>query len=198
MLIVTVVIPLVEMMRSFPLREIVHYLLGRGKVTVTRGRVNARFLLLDERGIYMERKEFGEKLVTLPLLINGILFTLTIVLLQNLLGAGSLNVWQTISLILFAIALPCLAGYAYVIYAIQAAKVDPQAKGKTFLLLQYIGVATDLLGIWANITSSSRIAGLVFLVVSIVAFVICSITYNHIAEIHTEAYPQKEPPQKQK
>ena len=146
----------------------------------------------------MERKEFGEKLVTLPLLINGILFTLTIVLLQNLLAAGSLNMWQTISLILFAIALPCLAGYAYIIYAIQAAKVDPQAKGKTFLLLQYIGVATDLLGIWANITNGSWIAGLIFFVASIVAFVICSITYNHIVEIHTEVYPQKEPPQKQK
>lgn len=156
------------------------------------------YCLMNEEGIDMERKEFGEKLVTLPLLINGILFTLTIVLLQNLLGAGSLNVWQTISLILFAIALPCLAGYALVIYAIQAAKVDPQAKGKTFLLLQYIGIATDLLGIWANITNSSWIAGLSFFVVFIVVFVICSITYNHIVEIHTEVYPQKEPPQKQK
>jgi len=153
---------------------------------------------MNEEGMNMERKEFGEKLVTLPLLINGILFTLTIVLLQNLLAAGSLNMWQTISLILFAIALPCLAGYAYIIYAIQAAKVDPQAKGKTFLLLQYIGVATDLLGIWANITNGSWIAGLIFFVASIVAFVICSITYNHIVEIHTEVYPQKEPPQKQK
>jgi len=153
---------------------------------------------MNEEGMNMERKEFGEKLVTLPLLINGILFTLTIVLLQNLLAAGSLNMWQTISLILFAIALPCLAGYAYIIYAIQAAKVDPQAKGKTFLLLQYIGVTTDLLGIWANITNGSWIAGLIFFVASIVAFVICSITYNHIVEIHTEVYPQKEPPQKQK
>jgi hypothetical protein len=33
-------------------------------------------------------------------------------LLQNLLGAGTLNVWQTISLILFVIALPCLAEVA--------------------------------------------------------------------------------------
>ena len=156
------------------------------------------YCLMNEEGINMERKEFGEKLVTLPLLINGILFTLTIVLLQNLLGAGSLNVWQTISLILFAIALPCLAGYALVIYAIYAAKVDPQAKGKIFLLLQYIGIATDLLGIWANITNSSWIAGLIFFVASAVALVICATTYNHIVEIHAEVYPQKEPPQKQK
>jgi hypothetical protein len=149
------------------------------------------YCLTREGGVNMERKGFGEKLVTLPLLINGVLFTLTIVLLQNLLGAGNLNVWQTISLILFVIALPCLAGYAYIIYAIQAAKVDPQAKGKTFLLLQYIGIATDLLGIWANITNSSWIAGLIFFVVSIVAFVICSITYNHIVEILIEPIHRK-------
>ena len=31
-----------------------------------------------------ERREFGEKLIALPLLINGVLFTVTIVLLHNL------------------------------------------------------------------------------------------------------------------
>lgn len=139
----------------------------------------------------MERKEFEDKRVILPLLINGVLFTLTVVLLQNLLGAGSLTVLQTISLILFVIALPCLAGYAFVIYAISAAKVDPQAKGKTFLLLQYIGLAADFLGIVANITNSSWVAGTVFFVASAVALVISLTTYNHIVEIHTRVYPQK-------
>lgn len=146
----------------------------------------------------MEHKEFEEKIVTLPLLINGVLFTLTLVLLQNLLGASSLNAWQTASLISFTLALPCLAGYAYIIYSIQAAKVDPQAKGKLFLLLQYVGVTADLVGIWANITNSSWIAGLVFFLASIIVFVICARTYNHIVVVHTEVYSQVEPPLKQK
>ncbi len=147
----------------------------------------------------MEQKEFGEKLVTLPLLINGILFTLTIVLLQNLLGASSLSVWQITSLTLFAIALPCLGGYGFVIYAIQAAKVAPQGRGKIFLLLQYVGLVTDLLGICASITNSSKVAGFIFLISSLVTLlIICTRTYSHIVELHEEIYSQKKLPQKQR
>lgn len=139
----------------------------------------------------MEQKEFGEQLVTLPLLINGVLFTISLVILQNLLGASTLAPWQTASLILFAIGLPCLAGYAFVIFAIRAAKVDPQKRTKKFIWLQNIGLIADLSGIWASFMNSSKVAGLIFLGVSLVTLVICAITYNHINDLHISIYGKK-------
>lgn len=139
----------------------------------------------------MERREFRERLVTLPLIVNGALFTLSIVILQNLLTSNNLSAWQLASLISFAVALPCLAGYAYIIFFIQSARVDPQARGKVFLWLQPIGIISDVLGILASLMNVSWVAGIAFLVTSIAVLVICLRTQNHIVELHNEVYPEE-------
>lgn len=136
----------------------------------------------------MEQKQPGEIMLELPAKISGILSSLIIITLPTLLGMSNLTIWQFISLASFAIALPCLGGYTLIMYEIQAYKVDPQAKGKTFLFLQYAGLITAIIGIGAIVTNSSWIAGLISALCIIIAIFVCGQTLTHIAEIYTKRY----------
>jgi hypothetical protein len=94
-----------------------------------------------------ERKNFLEKIAGFPLILNGALFAITLVILQNLLSAGKLDTAQLFSLVLFVIALPLLAGFAYIDYMMLAAKVEAfKGNRDPALIIEYVGIAADLAG----------------------------------------------------
>ena len=141
---------------------------------------------------------YEEKIAKIPLLINGIFLTVALVLVQPLFTAPSLDVLQVLVLILFAIALLSVGGYAFIVYNALAAKVDPfKNKGSVSLSLQYIGLIAGILGIALIIWNTSWIAGGVFVITFFIVLLICAKAMNRITLIQKQAYPTPPPTQQQ-
>jgi len=121
--------------------------------------------------------------------LNGALFAITLVILQNLLSAGKLDTTQLFSLVLFVIALPLLAGFAYIDYMMLAAKVDAfKGNGDPALIIEYVGIVTDLAGITAAIWNVSWEVATGFVLMCIIAFFITARTYDRITQLHDIVY----------
>jgi hypothetical protein len=89
-----------------------------------------------------EKRSFEEKIAGFPLILNGALFAITLVILQTLLSTVMLDTAQLISLIGFVIAIPLLAGFAFINYMTLAAKVDPFIGNKdAAIIIEYVGVS---------------------------------------------------------
>lgn len=131
----------------------------------------------------MEDKQTQDLRLSFPLVLSGVLFAMAGVLLQNLLGPDPRSPLQEVSLCFLVSSLPCLAGFAGIIYQVRIYQVDPQVKGKGFLWLYALGVILAFTGIALDIFAASIIAGTVFSVFSIGAASLSFRTLIHISDL---------------
>ncbi len=136
-----------------------------------------------------EKRSFEEKIAGFPLILNGALFAITLVILQTLLSTAMLDIAQLISLIGFVIAIPLLAGFAFINYMTLAAKVDPFTGNKdAAIIIEYVGVLADLVGITAAIWNTSWEVAVGFILVCLLTFLIMAKTYERITKLHDMIY----------
>jgi hypothetical protein len=136
-----------------------------------------------------EKRSFEEKIAGYPLIMNGALFAITLVILQNLLSAGRLDTPQFVSLICFVIAIPLLAGFAVIDYMALSAKVDPFTGNRdAAIIIEYVGILFDLAGITAAIWNMSWEVAVGFILVCILTFLITARIYDRITKLYFMIY----------
>jgi len=116
--------------------------------------------------------------MSFPLLITGVLFTLDLVFIQNLVQNDGPTGWRLVALIFFAVSLPCLAANAFVIHRMRSTKTVLPGKARLFLVFQLLGYIASIVGVWANVTAVSWWIGLIFALVSVAAAAMCIYALN--------------------
>ncbi len=136
-----------------------------------------------------EKRSFEEKIAGFPLIMNGALFAITLVILQNLLSVGKLDFPQLVSLICFVIAILLLAGFAFIDYMALAAKVDPFTGNRdAAIIIEYVGIFADLAGITAAIWNMSWEGAIGFILMCVLTCLITAKAYDRITKLHHMIY----------
>lgn len=112
--------------------------------------------------------------MSFPLLISGVLFALDLVFIQNLVQESSLAGWRIAALMLFAIALPCLAANALIMHRMRSMKTALSGKAQFFWIFQVVGYITSIAGVGASIAAASWWIGVIFVVVTLAAAIVCA------------------------
>ncbi len=137
---------------------------------------------MDQKQL-QEQQELWENRMSLPIQISGVLFALDLIFLQNLVQTSSLTGWKTCSLLLFAIALPCLATNVLIMSWMRTTKTVLPGKARLFLVIQVAGYLASLAGVWASIMDVSWWIGFLFVVVAICVASFCAKTYQDLERI---------------
>ncbi len=137
---------------------------------------------MDQKQLQEQQELWGNRM-SLPIQISGVLFALDLIFLQNLVQTGSLTGWRTSSLLLFAIALPCLATNVLIMSWMRTTKTVLPGKARLFLVIQVAGYLASLAGVWASIMDASWWIGLLFVVVAICVASFCAKAHQDLERI---------------
>ena len=135
------------------------------------------------------QQEFWENQISLPVQVNGVLFAIDLIFIQNLVQDSSLIGWKMSSLLLFAIALPCLAANVFTSHSMRIAKTVLPGKSRSFQIIQLAGYLASLGGVWTSIMDVSVWIGILFAIISIICYVFCANAYRDIERIRAKGSP---------
>ncbi len=113
-------------------------------------------------------------------LLTGGLIAISIIILQALISLGKLDTPSTVSLVALSISMPLSASFLFIKFVQSAYGIDTN-EWRIISILTLVSYIIGFIGITAAIWHASPLAGVVFLIVSCIAFVFSMVYYVYVS-----------------
>ena len=136
----------------------------------------------------MKKVKINDELTPkITILINGGLITVSLIIMQNFLSSGILDVPMLISILSFVIGIPLLACYILFLQTqLNKGFVLISNLQKTIVYLQWLGVFATIVGIASTLWHVLWIAAILFLITSIVGLFFASSYHDQYDDFEKE------------